>query len=260
MHPWAAIAALEAGKHVICEKPLALNMADCDRILDAVRKSDRIFMVAHVVRFFPAYRFLAQAVRDQQFGPLQSIHFRRWSGIPAWAEWLNTQAESGGAIHDLLIHDFDQAIWLCGMPDRVSAEPIESENTVRCVMQYDDSPTRTGCTVEVEGGWFTDERPFAMNFRARFAQADLVYSNNQLTVESGSHSTEVPLPQVDPYAEQLRYFINCCRNHSVPAESPAGAGVAAVHLALTIRDLAHSMPGVLTPFPHTKDPELVLEQ
>src|SRR5215469_15498220 len=76
MHPWVAIAALEAGKHVICEKPLALNLPECARILDAVRSSERIFMVAHVVRFFPAYRMLAQAIHDQRFGPLHSICFK----------------------------------------------------------------------------------------------------------------------------------------------------------------------------------------
>jgi predicted dehydrogenase len=260
MHPWVAIAALEAGKHVICEKPLALNLSECSRILDAARNSGRIFMMAHVVRFFPAYRMLAQAIRNQQFGPLRSIHFKRWSAIPAWSDWLACQTESGGAILDLLIHDFDQSIWLLGMPNRVFAEPIESENTVRCVMQYDASASRPTCTVEIEGGWFSDERPFAMSFHAHFSQADLTYCDNQLTVQSGSYTASVPLTQVDPYAEQLRYFLSCCRNHSEPAESSARAGADAVRLALTIRALAHSMPGVFTPFPHEEDSDLVLEQ
>lgn len=248
MHPWVAVAALEAGKHVICEKPLALDLDECARILDAARRSDCIFMVAHVVRFFPAYRMLAQAIHDQHFGPLHSIHFKRWSGIPAWSGWLSRQTESGGGILDLLVHDFDQALWLLGMPNRVSAEFVESEDTVRSLMQYDASPSRPVCTVEIEGGWFTDQRPFAMSFHARFAQADLIYGDNRLTVESRSYSTPVPLPEVDPYAEQLRYFLDCCRKHSAPVESPARAGADAVRLALTIRALAHCMPGVVTPF------------
>lgn len=260
MHPWVAIAALEAGKHVICEKPLALNLPECARILDAVRSSGRIFMVAHVVRFFPAYRMLAQAIHDQRFGPLHSIHFKRWSGIPAWSDWLACQTESGGAIVDLLIHDFDQSIWLLGMPNRVFAEPIESENTVRCLLQYDASASRPACTVEIEGGWFNDKRPFAMSFHARFGDADLIYCDNQITVQSGSHSTVAPLPQVDPYAEQLRYFLNCCRSHSEPTESSACAGAGAVRLAVAIRALAESMPGVSAPFPLVEDSDLVLEQ
>lgn len=259
MHPWAAIAALEAGKHVICEKPLALNLLECGRILEAARKSGRIFMVAHVVRFFPAYRLLAQTIHDQHFGPLLSIHFKRWSGIPAWSDWLASQTESGGAILDMLTHDFDQSIWLLGMPDCVFAEPIESDNTVRCLLQYDASSSRPACTVQVEGGWFADERPFAMSFHARFAHASMIYRDNQLTVESGSYSTPVPLPQVDPYAQQLRYFVDCCSSHSEPTESPASAGAEAVYLALTIRALAHSMPGVLTPFTQIKDSDLALE-
>jgi predicted dehydrogenase len=260
MHPWAAIAALEAGKHVICEKPLALNLLECGSILESVRSSGRVFMVAHVVRFFPAYRLLAQAVHDLHLGQLLSIQFKRWSGIPAWSDWLSSHTESGGAILDMLIHDFDQSIWLLGTPNRVFAEPIESENTVRCLLQYDASSSGPACTVQIEGGWFADERPFAMSFHARFAQANLVYRDNQLTVESGSYSNPVTLPQIDPYAEQLRYFVSCCRNHSEPSESPASAGADAVSLALTVRALAHSMPGVLTPFTHVKDSDLALEQ
>jgi len=258
MHPWVAIAALEAGKHVICEKPLALNLSECSRILNATRNSGRIFMVAHVVRFIPAYRMLAQAIRDDHFGPLHSIHFKRWSAVPAWSDWLARPAESGGAILDLLIHDFDQSIWLLGMPSRVSAIPMESENTVRCLMQYDASASRPACTIEIEGGWFSDERPFAMSFHAHFSQADLIYCDNQLTVRSGSYSAPVPLTPVDPYAEQLRYFLSCC-DHSEPAECSARAGGDAVRLALTIRALAHSMPGVVTPFVHVEDSDLVLE-
>ena len=260
MHPWTAIAALKAGKHVICEKPLALSLLECSRILEAARSSGRIFMVAHVVRFFPAYRLLARAIHDQHFGPILSIHFKRSSGIPAWSDWLANQTESGGAILDLLIHDFDQSIWLLGMPDRVCAEPIESENTVRCVMQYDASSSQPGCTVEVEGGWFTDQRPFGMSFHARFAQADLIYRDNQLTIESSSHCSRFLLPEVDPYAEQLRYFLDCCRKHSEPAESPARAGADAVRLALAVRALARLSPGVFTSFPYIEDADLVLEQ
>jgi predicted dehydrogenase len=260
MHPWTAIAALEAGKHVICEKPLALNLLECGRILEAARSSNRIFMVAHVVRFFPAYRLLAQAIRDRQFGQLLSIRFKRSSGIPGWSNWLANRTESGGAILDLLIHDFDQSVWLLGMPNWVSAEPIESENTVRCLLQYDLSSSRQACTVRVEGGWFAGECPFAMSFHAQFTHASMIYRDNQLTVESGSNSTPVPLPEVDPYAEQLRYFLNCCRNHSEPVEGFAHAGADAVNLALTIRDLARSMPGITTRFPYMKESELALEQ
>jgi hypothetical protein len=114
--------------------------------------------------------------------------------------------------------------------------------------------------VHIEGGWFADERPFAMGFHARFAHANMIYRGNRLIVESGSSSTPVALSQVDPYAEQLRYFVNCCRSHSEPTESPASAGADAVYVALTVRSLAHSMPGVLTPFTHIKDSDLGFEQ
>jgi len=249
MHPQVAIAALEAGKHVLCEKPLALSVTECSRVLAAARHSGCVFMVAHVLRFFPAYRILAEMVRTHRFGPLGSIRFTRSSGIPTWAAWLAQPQQSGGAVLDLLVHDFDQAIALFGPPDRLMVEQIESENTVKCLLQYPFNDHPDGLTVEIAGGWFTDGRPFSMGFHACFAEAEILFLNGVLSVQpSTGPRQQLPLPAVDPYAEQLRYFTECCRGRNEPAACPPQASAAAVSLALAVRDLMQSAPGKLTPF------------
>ncbi len=66
------IAALDAGKHVLCEKPMALTPEDCSRMLRARERSRGILMVAHVLRFWPAYRFLHEVVACRAYGAIRS--------------------------------------------------------------------------------------------------------------------------------------------------------------------------------------------
>jgi predicted dehydrogenase len=247
LHPRVAIAALEAGKHVLCEKPLALTEQECSCILSSARQSGRVFMVAHVLRFFPAYRSLGEAVQTLCYGPVEHIRFTRSSGIPTWAPWLAHMEESGGAVLDLLVHDFDQSIALFGMPIDAVVESLESDHTVRCVLHYAHSDHPNGLVVEITGGWFGDSRPFSMGFHARFRDAELIFRDNRLSVlRPAALPQELSLPDVDPYTEQLRYFIECCRSHSEPLECPPESSAAAVTLALAVSSLAQAESGKLT--------------
>lgn len=229
-HITTALAALAAGKHVMCEKPLALNTYDCDTILAAAKASGCTFMVAHVLRFFPAYRHLAQLVRGGELGPVRQAGFTRTSAIPGWAAWLTDTRQSGGAILDLLVHDFDQIITLFGNPSQIQAKCIDSPNTVRAQFICGDIP------VHVEGGWFSDGRPFAMGFDVEFDGGRLTYGDQRLVLQrSSAPAQEVPLANVDPYCEQLRYFILCCTQNMDAIECPPADSAAAVALALTVR-------------------------
>ena len=252
-HPGASIAALHAGKHVLCEKPMALDNANCLRVLEAADQNNGVFMVAHVLRFSPAYRYLAESVKTGRYGSLKSVRFVRSCPFPTWGGWFLQPDESGGGVFDLLIHDFDQSIALLGMPDRITVEPVNSgsnsADSVDCVLRYSPADNPDAPCVDISGGWFADGRPFSMSFHVRFAEADLIYENNLLSVQrAGAAAESVPLPSIDPYAEQLRYFIECCRNHRFPSECPPESSASAVALALAVRSLMQCAPGTLTPF------------
>lgn len=252
LHPGVAVAALRAGKHVLCEKPLALDNANCLRILEAADQGSGIFMVAHVLRFSPAYRYLAESAKTGRYGPLKCARFIRSSALPTWGGWFTQPDESGGGVLDLLIHDFDQSIALLGMPDRARVEPVNSgrhsEHSIDCLLRYPPADNPDAPWVEISGGWFADDRPFSMSFHVRFAEADLIYRDHHLLVQRADAPAEpVPLPSIDPYAEQLRYFSECCRKHSFPAECPPASSASAVALALAVRSLAERAPGKLTP-------------
>lgn len=246
LHPWAVERAIANGKHVLCEKPLAPTVEGCRQTVALAGSSGRVFMVAHVVRFFPAYRELLRRVRGGSSGSLVSLHLRRESGRPRWAPWLLDETRSGGGVLDLLVHDFDQSIALAGAPDLITAAPIEGEHTVRCRLDY----SRSGAPwVLIEGGWFPDGRAFAMGFTARFEGGRLEYSGDRLTFSPAGEGTAeetIELPGSDPYREQLRYFLGCCAGGSRPDQCPPEESAQAVELALAVRDLADRSPGART--------------
>jgi predicted dehydrogenase len=95
MHAPVAIAALRMGKHVLVEKPMALDAEGCEGMLAAARSADRVLMVAQVLRFFPMYKVLHESVRAGGLGAPRFAAFRRRCAAPAWSEWLADPKQSG---------------------------------------------------------------------------------------------------------------------------------------------------------------------
>jgi predicted dehydrogenase len=235
LHAPITIAALDAGKHVLCEKPMALTVEDCGRMLEAGKRNKGVvLMVAHVLRFWPAYRVLHEAVAGGTYGAIRSARFARRSGLPSWAPWLLRPEESGGAPLDLLVHDYDQALWLFGAPESATARTVGSPNVIECSLRYPG-----GLEVAVAGGWYTDNIPFAMEFDLRASEFELRYVNDHLQLlHPPAVPTEIALPQEDPYASQIAYFLDCCRNGRAPVECPPESSAKAVELALSMSALA----------------------
>ncbi len=123
LHASVAIEAFNRGKHVLCEKPLAMDAAEAGAMLEAARSADRTLMVHFNYRFQPASRAIWAAV---QAGTLGEIYFSRsvWHrtrGIPGMGGWFTRRESSGGgALIDLGVHRLDLALWLMGHPRPVS--------------------------------------------------------------------------------------------------------------------------------------------
>ena len=117
LHKEIAVKALNAGVHVLCEKPMSLNTKDTAEIISAAEKSGKLFMTAHVVRFMAPYRYLKSVIDSGELGNPVHIEMKRTSAIPKWSweDWMRCEAKSGGATIDLSIHDIDFAHrWLRG--------------------------------------------------------------------------------------------------------------------------------------------------
>ena len=123
LHAPIAIASFEAGKNVICEKPLAINPADGEAMVAAAKKSGKIFMVAFNNRFREDTKLLKSYVESGKMGDIYyaKTGWLRRKGAPGMGGWFTTKSMSGGgALIDIGVHVLDLALWLMGNPKPVS--------------------------------------------------------------------------------------------------------------------------------------------
>src|SRR5947209_5866288 len=103
--------AAQAGKHIFCEKPIALDLSTIDRALDAVKHTGVKLQLGFNRRFDASYRRVRQAIEQGETGRLQQIHIISRDTVPPPIEYIPT---SGGLFLDMTIHDFDMARFLTG--------------------------------------------------------------------------------------------------------------------------------------------------
>ena len=112
-HAGPAIAALEAGRHVFCEKPIASTLEDADRMVEAARRAGRWLFVGHILRFDPQYAELRERAVRGDFGTLGFLHARRLLRASHFRHYARVPA-----IVHTGIHDIDIALWIVGEPPR----------------------------------------------------------------------------------------------------------------------------------------------
>jgi predicted dehydrogenase len=121
LHAGAALAALNAGKHVLCEKPMALELAECEQMEAAARANRRRLFIGQVLPFFPEYAWALETVRSGQFGGLRGAAFRRVVADPTWVANYWSPTIVGGPLFDLHVHDAHFIRLLFGMPSSAAA-------------------------------------------------------------------------------------------------------------------------------------------
>lgn len=133
-HAAWAIRALEAGKHVLVEKPLALTSTDADAMLAAADRAGRLLMVGHVLPYFPEFAFARELVESGKYGKIRAGHFKR---VIARSDRAADSDASGGPAVDLHIHDTHYIALLCGVPRAVrSLGVIEGASVTHLTTQY----------------------------------------------------------------------------------------------------------------------------
>ena len=231
LHLTVSSAALAAGKHVFCEKPMALTETDCELMIDAAGKAKRVLMIGQVLRFWPEYMALQEFGASKKYGAIRSATFVRQCGTPTWSKWLTTEARSGGAALDLLIHDIDQALLLCGMPERVSAKKLGDGDGIMATLIYPGGPE-----VRIQGGWFHPDMPLKMTFQAVAERGQIDFSQDGLFLsDTTGQRTKMEPSGPDGYQAEVAYFIECCRAQAEPLRCIPRASAQAVHVALCLK-------------------------
>lgn len=125
-HRDIAIRGLEAGKHVLVEKPIALTLEDADAMVAAAKRTGRQLMVAQVLRFFPEFAYVKQAIESGEHGALLGAHLKRVISKPDWAadDFYSSTEKTGGPAIDLHVHDADFVRYIAGMPDAVQSSGV----------------------------------------------------------------------------------------------------------------------------------------
>jgi len=240
-HSAVAIDAIRAGKHVLVEKPMALDAASAGLMIAEARSHDRVLMVAHVLRFFPMYAALRDVLSSGRIGVARSAKFERRCAAPTWSGWLADAQQSGGGVFDLLIHDVDMCLHLFGKPETVSATGYEAlASGVDVITAQFHYPGRR--TAIVTGGWHHPKSyPFSMEYTVVADGGTVDYSSSVTEPRpSGSGSpalyladgkTELlPMADRDGYRAEIEYFLDCCRHSRAPDLCPPEESAAAVAL------------------------------
>lgn len=194
LHPETVIRALQAGKHVLVEKAIALQADDADAMLAAARQAKRLLMVAHVLPFFPEFAFADRVIRDGTMGKLLGGHFKRVIAKPDWSADIGDASKTGGSAVDLHIHDTHFIGLACGVPAQVFSTGVVQDGAVSYLTtQYLYGPD--GPAVSCSSGALAQKgRPFVHGFELYLERATLVYESGTcpLTVLTADGRSEQP--------------------------------------------------------------------
>ncbi len=243
LHRPIAVDALQAGKHVICEKPLSINAAEAQLIADAAAYNNRKCMVAQVKRFSAEAQFLKQIIGEGELGDIYYAHAvcLRKRGIPGYGGWFTTKALSGGGpLIDIGVHLLDAAWWLAGCPRPVAAMgatyaefgpqgkgqaswsaaqgqltgTFDVEDLAVGLIRFDN-----GLTINLEASWALHRRHETQGISLYGQRAGCEWTNEVDIFRDQAGvpvSTRVELPQSDGWAGEMAHFVNCILNDQTP--------------------------------------------
>ncbi len=180
-HEAMAIAALKAGKHVLVEKAIALDVAAADRMIATARDVGRNLFVGHVLPFFPEFAYAATVIKNGTHGKLLGGHFRRVISRPDWSSDIGDASKTGGPAIDLHIHDTHFISLIAGVPKRVFAVgTVEPDNSVSYLTtSYLYGPGGPALTCS-SGALAMKTRPFVHGYELYLEKATLTYESGVL--------------------------------------------------------------------------------
>lgn len=210
-HVGVAAACLRAGAHVLVEKPVALEAESIERLAGIAAERGRLCAPAMCMRYWPAWAWVREAIRDERYGPVRHARFERLGSPPAWsADFYADEARSGGAMFDLHVHDADFVVHAFGRPKGVTARGDRSHISTA----YDFGSA--GPVVTAEGGWLP-----GLGFRMRYtiafdrAVADFELGREPELVVWTPGGCETPkVESGDGYTGEIRAVVEAVRTGS----------------------------------------------
>ena len=247
-HAAPTLAALQAGKHVFLEKPMASSIADCDAIVDAAKKADGSFMVGHICRFNPRYAAAKAEIAAGKIGKIVSIYARR--NLPAFVG-AQVLGKIGPIIGDG-VHDTDLMLWYTGAKvvtayaQTLSIRGLKNPDLGWTMYRFD-----SGAIGVLEDNWcLPDTTPFQIDERMEINGTEGsihihdTHPNFSICDKSGWHSPDTTYwPSIHgvragALREELSYFVTCVSQGRRPTVITAEESREAVRACLAAEESA----------------------
>ena len=243
LHAPSTVKAAQAGKHILCEKPMALTVAECQTMIDAARANGVQLMIAQCLRFFPEYVYLKEICDSQRLGRLQSLSMRRLAASPLWSwqSWLLDAQRSGGTIVDLHVHDVDFINFLLGPPRAVFAQGIAQGITggIDVVVGNFLYP---GMKVTAEAGWmrapgFRTHQSYEALFERGLVRMAPDQQEHLMVYEEDKEPYAPRLNGPDGYTAEIEFFLEClAEERDVAATFPPESPMTSIKMVLLERE------------------------
>ncbi|MBM3189742.1 MAG: Gfo/Idh/MocA family oxidoreductase [Chloroflexi bacterium] len=233
LHEEHALAAIRAGKHVICEKPVARTLPEAARIIEAAQRAGVHLLVAHVVRFFPEFRRLHDLVLDGTIGRPALVRMSRAASFPRGSgDWHNDLERSGGVLLDMGIHDLDWLLWTFGPARRIHARGLLQRGQAFLDYALVTLRLASDAIAHVECSW-AEREGFRVHEEVSGDAGLLTYDSEDSTAlridlrHPPARETGVEVPTTytaqSPYVLQLQHFARCIQGLEELIITPAEA-------------------------------------
>ncbi|MDF2722206.1 MAG: oxidoreductase domain protein [Paenibacillus sp.] len=224
LHKEFTVKAAQAGKHVVCEKPIALNLEDAAEMIRVCEENGVRLFIGHVVRFFPEYAQIRDKIIQGALGRVGVAHLKRIGGNPAGRRpWFGEDNKSGGVVPDLMVHDLDFLRWSLGEVRSVygARHLAEGVDHALATLVFEN-----GAVANVQAYW---GYPGPFTTAAEVAGSGGVISYDSTKSVSlhirKSAPADKPGPFVDvpqspgftsPYEKEIEHYVDCIRDNKEP--------------------------------------------
>ncbi len=249
LHRVYADKAFAAGKHVICEKPIARTLSDALAMRDASQAAGVQLHVAQVLRFFPEYKAAREIVQRGELGEIGMAQAVRGGVFPQGTEdWYASVERSGSLIVDMMIHDFDFFRWCFGEIERVYSRNLLHNEMNRIDHAFVSLRFKNGVIAHLEGTWAYPSgfhtvlelagREGTLRHRSEDSVPVEAFLHAQVASAGGVAVPESPLLK-DPYYAELEHFIECIAGNVQPIVSVHDA-IMALEISLAALESAQT--------------------
>jgi predicted dehydrogenase len=245
LHAENAMAALEAGKHVLVEKPMAMSAREATKMVEASRRAGKQLIVGFQHRFEPRSKMLHDQVKAGHFGKVLHVRAQglRRRGIPSWGVFGRKELTGGGPLIDIGVHILEASHYIIGSP-----RPVTASGATYCYIGDKaceaqapwgawDHATYTvedlavgfirfenGTTLSVETSYAAHIEKDVWNITLMGEKAGASWESGTIFTDHGGYMMNMTAQHLgtwDHFEHKMRHFVDVCRDHKhneVPAE------------------------------------------